>query len=263
MVHTLAARTDDKAGVFKAAAPAPASPPPPSALADAPSGTASGGALTAQAFPGVPSVGALFFDGGGTAALHYCSASVVHSEAGNLIVTAAHCVYGSTFNGYQDHILFVPGYHDGTAPYGTWVATSAVLDKRWIASSDPDADVAFLRVREVGGTGTATLESRTGAGRFKSEPSYTDTVDVIGYPFGAEEPVSCETPTARYSATQLLFNCGGFPDGTSGGPFLTADGSVEGVVGGYQQGGDTPQISYSSYFGAGVDALYRAADARS
>ena len=32
-----------------------------------------------------------------------------------------------------------------------------------------------------------------------------------------------------------------------------------GVIGGYQQGGDTPQISYSSVLGANAAALYETA----
>jgi hypothetical protein len=34
---------------------------------------------------------------------------------------------------------------------------------------------------------------------------------------------------------------------------------VVGVIGGYEQGGDTPQVSYSSAFGANVAELYKAA----
>ena len=64
---------------------------------------------------------------------------------------------------------------------------------------------------------------------------------------------------------QLEFDCGGYTDGTSGGPFLTnvssttGQGTVVGVIGGYEQGGDLPQVSYSSAFGAKVAALYKAA----
>ena len=32
-----------------------------------------------------------------------------------------------------------------------------------------------------------------------------------------------------------------------------------GVIGGYQQGGDTPQVSYSSVLGASAAALYKQA----
>jgi hypothetical protein len=61
---------------------------------------------------------------------------------------------------------------------------------------------------------------------------------------------------------QLEFDCGGYTDGTSGGPFLanvdtlTGQGTVIGVIGGYEQGGDTPQVSYSAMFEANVAALY-------
>jgi hypothetical protein len=34
------------------------------------------------------------------------------------------------------------------------------------------------------------------------------------------------------------------------------------VIGGYQQGGDTPSGSYSSYFGSGIESLYSEADRR-
>ena len=34
---------------------------------------------------------------------------------------------------------------------------------------------------------------------------------------------------------------------------------VIGVIGGYQQGGDTPQISYSAVLGANAAALYKTA----
>jgi hypothetical protein len=64
---------------------------------------------------------------------------------------------------------------------------------------------------------------------------------------------------------QLEFDCGGYTDGTSGGPFLadvnpqTGQGTVIGVIGGYEQGGLTPQVSYSSRLGANAAALYRLA----
>jgi hypothetical protein len=64
---------------------------------------------------------------------------------------------------------------------------------------------------------------------------------------------------------QLEFDCDGYTDGTSGGPFLsdvdpaTGQGLVIGVIGGYQQGGDVPQVSYSAVLGANAAALYEQA----
>ena len=61
---------------------------------------------------------------------------------------------------------------------------------------------------------------------------------------------------------QMEFDCGGYTDGTSGGPFLanvhpaTGLGAVIGVIGGYEQGGDTPSVSYSARFGRAVRDLY-------
>jgi len=40
---------------------------------------------------------------------------------------------------------------------------------------------------------------------------------------------------------------------------LNGQGIVIGVIGGYEQGGLTPQVSYSAMFGANVMALYEMA----
>jgi hypothetical protein len=64
---------------------------------------------------------------------------------------------------------------------------------------------------------------------------------------------------------QVVFRCAGYTDGTSGGPFLarvsraTGAGRVIGVIGGYEEGGNSPSVSYSSRFLANVAALYRRA----
>ena len=39
----------------------------------------------------------------------------------------------------------------------------------------------------------------------------------------------------------------------------TRTGTIVGVIGGYQEGGDTPSVSYSAYFGSGVYQLYQQA----
>jgi hypothetical protein len=67
----------------------------------------------------------------------------------------------------------------------------------------------------------------------------------------------------------MVFYCTDYTNGTSGGPFLarlsgaTGDGRLIGVIGGYEQGGLTPSVSYSSRFGATVAALFRSAQAGS
>jgi hypothetical protein len=105
----------------------------------------------------------------------------------------------------------------------------------------------------------------TGAEALQTGTSTRQLVEVIGYPDAGNEPIVCRNWTREPMSDQLEFDCGGYTDGTSGGPFLasinpvTGQGTVIGVIGGYEQGGLTPQVSYSSMFGANVAALYRLA----
>lgn len=74
-----------------------------------------------------------------------------------------------------------------------------------------------------------------------------------------------------FSPTQMRFGCGGFTEGTSGSPFLIDSGGpagdvtvigVIGVIGGYQQGGDSADVSCAAAFGSNVQALYDVAIAQ-
>src|SRR5579859_7830432 len=70
-------------------------------------------------FAGTPAVGALFATTrGGGLGRHFCTASVVHSPRGDVLITAAHCVPPRAARGGQ--IAFVPGYSGGRAPYEIW-----------------------------------------------------------------------------------------------------------------------------------------------
>ncbi|MDQ1027468.1 V8-like Glu-specific endopeptidase [Streptomyces umbrinus] len=80
---------------------------------------------------------------------HYCTASVVHSEGRDLIVTAAHCLTGSGSG--SGGIEFVPGYRDGRAPYGKWAVARTYVGDGWQGRQDEDSDVAFARVASRGG----------------------------------------------------------------------------------------------------------------
>jgi V8-like Glu-specific endopeptidase len=222
-------------------------------------GTSSAG----RSFGGVAAVGALFGYSSGKLGSHFCTASVVHSSGGDLAVTAAHCVSGSR----AGQVAFVPGYANGAAPYGVFLVAQVYTDQAWQASQDPDDDVAFLRLSPA--SDGIPVEDVTGAERLGiSAARQADTlVQVIGYPDGADQPVWCVNWTTNFSATQLQFDCDGYTDGTSGGPFLadmsaaSGQGTVIGVIGGYEQGGLTPSVSYSSAFGAAVAALYQTAEA--
>jgi V8-like Glu-specific endopeptidase len=215
-----------------------------------------------QSFDGVAAVGALFGESSGKLNSHFCTATVVDSPHGDLAITAAHCVTGTS-----GQIAFVPGYANGTDPYGVWQVSRVYTDVAWQSAQDPDDDVAFLQLS--GAPGGASIETVTGAEHVATRAAVGGLVRVIGYPDTADQPVSCVNEAMVFSPTQLEFDCGGYTDGTSGGPFLadvsasSGQGTVIGVIGGYEQGGNTPQVSYSAAFGAAVAVLYQSAKAAS
>ncbi|MGW4396531.1 trypsin-like serine peptidase [Amycolatopsis nivea] len=224
-----------------------------SATADSPStATTTSSSSTPAAATASPAVGALFSGGN-----HFCSASVVHSPTGDLLLTAAHCISGDVSG-----ITFKPGYHDGIAPYGTWQVTAAVVADGWKSSSDQDLDFAFLKVAQPG---SASLESLTGANQLGTNQGFSHTITLTGYPDGTEQPVVCTGTTTQSDTYQQRVACPGFPDGTSGGPWVvnqdpnTGTGTVIGAIGGYQTGGATPDVSYSAYFDDDIAQLYNSA----
>jgi V8-like Glu-specific endopeptidase len=219
---------------------------------------------SANVFSGTPAVGALFYRQGGRLT-HFCTASVVRSRPENLLVTAAHCMRGRKL-APAGTVIFAPGFHDGVFPYGRWLVRASYTDRQWQAHQDPDDDVAFL----VAGRPGRHIQKYTGAETLDTGARLPQEVRVVGYPDGTSMPVFCDAAARAFSRNhlrQMVFYCTDYTGGTSGGPFLahvsgaTGRGQVIGVIGGYEQGGFTPSVSYSPRFGGGVAALFRRAQA--
>ena len=215
--------------------------------------------LHGQFYNGTPAVGALFTTSGSGLGRHFCTASVVASPGKDLVITAAHCLAG-----YQPgQVEFVPDYHRGRQPFGAWPVTEIFVDGAWLSSGNPDDDVAFLVVHQPGDAGQ--VQDLTGGEALATGWKAAQLAQVIGYPDGRHRPITCISRTRRFGSHQMEFDCGGYTNGTSGGPFLvkvhgaTGLGTVLGVIGGYQEGGDTPSVSYSARFGRQVRSLYNEA----
>jgi hypothetical protein len=186
----------------------------------------------------------------------FCTASVVSSPAGNLILTAAHCLGRIA----PSKIAFIPGYREGARryPHGLWRVARQTFGTRWFPLGDVNADFAFITV-------SGDVQAKTGAEILGSSSPAPASVQVIGYTSTDTYPISCTrrpTAIAVFGQRELQFTCAGYVSATSGAPFLihvnprTGNGTVIGVIGGYQQGGVLPWISYSSPFGTAIKALY-------
>ena len=152
------------------------------------------GTPTASAFRGVPTVGALFYTTGSGA--RFCTASVVDSAHQDLVVTAAHCVYGS---GYATNIEFVPGYHDGHRPHGTWPVQAVVVARAWQQRHDPDLDFAFLTVVDPGHP-ARRIQHVTGGLWLGIGRGYAHWMRLIGYNDAIDNPVKCESRSHQVRA---------------------------------------------------------------
>lgn len=247
----------------KGAATAPAntaSVPTPSAGTPAPAGVPtpeSQPPVASGPAPGPASVGVLAH--GPSVQGHRCTASVVASRNGNVILTAAHCVAGS-----GQGLVFAPGYQQGTAPYGTRDVQSSYVDPAWLGDQDQDADVAFLVVTPSAANPTAQpVQSVVGGFELAAAPAPNTPVRVTGYVSGAPDPVVCAT-SVYLTAGFPSFDCDGFAGGTSGGPWVTAAASgtaqVSGVIGGLHEGGCVVSTSYSTRFTPSTVALLARAD---
>ena len=214
------------------------------------------GTKKARTFSGTPTVGALFDSA--TSKTHFCTASVVASPRGDLLITAAHCVQGTT-KGWS----FAPGFRHGVSPYGRWRVTAVYLDPQWIAHQNPQRDYAFLTVapKRIGGH-QEEIQTVTGANGLSTGPSRGETVTVPAYPHGtANDPITC-TAKVYFDGVFPAFNCNPYVDGTSGSPWLatTPNGiMIVGLIAGLHQGGCYPYTSYSPPLGSHAHAVYQRA----
>jgi V8-like Glu-specific endopeptidase len=212
-------------------------------------------------FNGVPTVGALFFTTGSQA--HFCTASVVDSLTFDLVLTAAHCVYGSA---PATNIAYVPEWHQGLSPYGSWTVQSVTVASGWQQSQNPNLDFAFLRVTPPPGT-ARPIQAVTGGLLLGVNAGYAHPIYVIGYNDTDSQPIGCATTSFEFETDQMEFYCNSYWDGTSGGPWIvhfnpvTGSGVVVGDIGGYEQGGDYPWASYTAYYTWSILQLFAQAQA--
>jgi hypothetical protein len=213
------------------------------------------GVPAAQPVTPEPAIGALFFPSlaGLSVPLHlphFCSAAVLRSPTRDLLLTAAHCVYGTGLT-----MEFAPGFHDGLAPHGVWTVRRAYVPAGWKQRHDPADDVAVLEVAPRAGR---RIQDVVGGLPFAA-PVPGASVRVVGYPMGVGGvPVGCAN-TLYLTDGYPSMDCTGLTDGVSGGPWIQ-DGHVVGVIGGREQGG-CGDTTYSAPIAPVLGDLLRRAEA--
>ena len=216
-------------------------------------------------FSGLPQVGALFSsaDYTGADAAHFCTATVIDSPRGDLVLTAAHCVASQAADYTAGSITFAPGYDNGPDSRlgGVWSVQQIDLSPGYKADANPEDDYAILVIAPQHGLDIqqATGGLRLGTTRLPEKVSVVGYNDLV-YDVDGNEAIICRATAFEETddgEPWSRFNCPNYQDGTSGGPWITQNGTVIGVIGGYEQGGDSPDWSYSAIFNADTLAFYR------
>lgn len=192
-----------------------------------------------------------------------CSGSAVTSANESTVITAGHCVkLGGAFH---TNWVFVPGYDNGTRPYGTWVASKLLTTPQWNASEDINFDVAGAVVAPLQGK---TLTDVVGGQGVAFNQARRQTMHSFGYP-----------AAAPYDGSKLIYCAGrAFDDflmskdhgltcnmtgGSSGGPWFTGFNETSGLgtlnsVNSFKYN-FAPNWMFGPYFGAEAQAVYTAA----
>ncbi|MBB4702468.1 trypsin-like serine peptidase [Sphaerisporangium siamense] len=123
---------------------------------------------------------------------HWCTGTAVQSRYRNVVATAGHCLLDiEAPAGPLAKWVFVPGYTDGTTPFGLYVGKQAVTHYDLDDVRDHDRDYAFVNV--YSGVVSPSPDTLTNTGRLADNVGgqglafnqpLAPTVDVFGYPAG-------------------------------------------------------------------------------
>ncbi|MGW3140970.1 trypsin-like serine peptidase [Streptomyces sp. NPDC001139] len=193
--------------------------------------------------------------------LEACSATVVSTEAKNVVVTAAHCIRDSGANGaWHTNWVFDPGYNNGPSTDGTWNASYYTVTPSWVSQLSTGVDAGFVELHK-NNSGAKIQEITGGQGILWNGPTAID-VDVFGYPaaapFDGKTLMHCANTTSSLSdqyGTYEYVDCD-MTAGSSGGPWLSSFNGNFGYVTTVESAGNSPMMG--RYFGTEVGNLYNA-----
>jgi hypothetical protein len=218
-------------------------------------------------------VGKIFFTLGSTD--YVCSGALVRSAHVDVVLTAAHCVSGGPGQ-WATNWTFVPGYRDGTEPFGQYTARRFFVSPKW---AGPDGgteryDVAFVQVTRSTLDGRSRVAAAPPGLPVTFAPRQTAAAlprtYVFGYPalapFSGLYPNYCAGRSRVVRAGQRVgsaVTACAMSAGDSGGPWFSGFSPRAGrggvvAVTAYKLSGE-PRTLYGTVLGRSARALYLAA----
>ncbi|GFE25064.1 trypsin-like serine peptidase [Streptomyces nigrescens] len=192
-----------------------------------------------------------------------CSGDAVTSGNKSTVITAGHCV--KLQGAWHTNWVFVPGYHDGQAPYGKWPAAKTLATPQWTASEDINYDVGAAVVAPLDGK---KLTDVVGGQGLSFNSGYNKAMYAFGFPAAApydgSKLIYCSGNTIK---DPLFSSDHGLPcnmtGGSSGGPWFTSFDEKTGT--GLQSSVNSfgyqfwPNNMFGPYFGDDAKNLYNQA----
>jgi len=199
--------------------------------------------------------GKLFFKSRGGS--YVCSATVVNTPTQRVIFSAGHCAVDGGV--WSRKVAFVPGYHNGHSPYGTFVATELRSINGWIQNENFSYDISAAVLG-----GTRKVAAVVGSRGIKFNLARQQNFVSFGYPaappFNGSTLYTCpsaykgQDPTTSNPRTQWI-TCN-MTAGSSGGGWIVQSHYLNSVNSyGYKS---QPGRMYGPYFGTGAVNLYNA-----
>jgi len=163
------------------------------------------------------------------ASRYTCSASAVQGAAGNLVVTAGHCVHGGENGAFATNWIFYPGWNGApSASLGSWTATDLFTTAGWATAGDFDDDLGIAVVGPATAGGPSLGATLTAAGATVPTIAFgVDSGDVHSFGFPAAKKYKgntltyCASPVQdRYDGNATLALACDMTGGSSGGPWF-------------------------------------------
>jgi V8-like Glu-specific endopeptidase len=194
---------------------------------------------------------------------YVCSGTAVSSQNESVVWTAGHCTANPGAKRFYNHRwVFVPGYDNGTAPFGRFVGKRFFTTRAWYRLGDSAFDLAAVVVAPL--KGRTLVETVGGQGIAFNQPRVQEYVSggyPADYPFDGDSLYICDAPLGssdRATAPPTIAIGCDMTGGSSGGGWLVGVKDGLGTLVSVNSYGyfSQPDAMYGPYQGNAAQRLY-------